>query len=122
MPSAAELKAQLRELRKESIKPVSRMKVADIAAEIQRLKGMREETPAAAATPSTVSKKSKSAVSTIQEAKQHQFPVVPDQGITAAPKKGAKAEKAPKNIVPAAVAESKKKSKLAKLMEMMDDE
>ena len=122
MPSAAELKAQLRELRKESMKPVSRMKVADIAAEIQRLKGVREETPLPAATPSSTSKRSKSAVSTIQEAKQHQFPVTPDQGITASPKKGAKIEKAPKNIVPAAVAESKKKSKLAKLMEMMDSD
>jgi len=96
------------------------MKVADIAAEIQKLKGHREETPAVAAVPSAPIKKSKAAVESIKEAKQHEFPMKPDQGITAAPKKGAKAGKAPKDVVSAAV--SKKKSKLEKLMEMMDSD
>jgi hypothetical protein len=118
MPSAAELKAELRSLRKESLKPVSRMKVADIAAEIQKLKGHREETPAVAAVPSAPIKKSKAAVESIKEAKASEFPMKPDQGITAAPKKGAKAGKAPKDVVSSEV--EKKKSKLAKLLEMMD--
>ncbi len=117
MPSAAELKAELRSLRKESLKPVSRMKVADIAAEIQKLKGHREETPAVAAVPSAPIKKSKAAVESIKEAKASEFPMKPDQGITA-PKKGK--GKAPKDVVSDAV--EKKKSKLAKLLEMMDDD
>lgn len=117
MPSAAELKAELRSLRKESLKPVSRMKVADIAAEIQKLKGVREETPAVAAVPSAPIKKSKSAVESIKEAKASDFPMKPDQGITV-PKKGK--GKAPKDVVSDAV--EKKKSKLAKLLEMMDDD
>lgn len=94
------------------------MKVADIAAEIQKLKGHREETPAVAAVPSAPIKKSKAAVESIKEAKALEFPMKPDQGITAAPKKGAKAGKAPKDIVSSEV--EKKKSKLAKLLEMMD--
>ena len=120
MPSAAELKAELRALRKESVKPVSRMKVADVAAEIQKLKGHREETPAVAAVPSAPLKKSKSAVESIKDAKAAQFPMEPDSGITAAPKKGAKVGKAPKDIVSTAV--QKRKSKLEKLMEMMDSD
>jgi hypothetical protein len=120
MTTAKELQAELRALRKDHVRPVSRMKVADISAEIQRLKGHREETPAVAAVPSAPIKKSKSAVESIKEAQQHKFPMKPDQGITAAPKKGAKAEKAPKDVVSAAVL--KKKSKLEKLMEMMDSD
>lgn len=120
MPSAAELKAELRALRKEAVKPVSRMKVADIASEIQRLKGHREETPAAAAVPSAPLKKSKSSVESIKDAKAAEFPVKPDSGITAAPKRGAKAGKAPKDVVSTAV--QKRKSKLEKLMEMMDSD
>jgi hypothetical protein len=120
MPSAAELKAELRALRKESLKPVSRMKVADIAVEIQKLKGHREETPAAAAVPSAPIKKSRSSVESIKDAKASEFPVKPDSGITAGPKKGAKAGKAPKDVVSATV--QKRKSKLEKLMEMMDSD
>jgi len=120
MPSAQDLKAELRALRKEHQKPVSRMRVADIASEIQKLKGHREETPAVAAVPSAPIKKSRAAVSTIKEAVQHEFPMKPDQGVTAAPKKGAKAGKAPKDVVSSAV--EKKKSKLAKLLQMMDSD
>jgi hypothetical protein len=118
MPSASELKAELRALRKESLKPVSRMKVADIASEIQKLKGHREETPAVAAVPSAPIKKSKAAVESIKDAKAAEFPMKPDQGITT-PKKGGKG-KAPKDVVSTAV--EKKKSKLAKLLEMMEDD
>ena len=48
--SAADLRNELRELRKEHMKPVSKMPKKDVAAEIQRLKVAREETPAVAAT------------------------------------------------------------------------
>ena len=118
MPSAKELKEELRALRKENLKPVSRMKVADIAAEIQKLRGHREETPAPAAVPSAPLKKSKSAVESIKDAQAAEFPMKPDQGITAAPKKGAKAVKAPADKVSEAV----KKSKLERLLEMMGEE
>ena len=48
--SAADLRNELRELRKEHMKPISKMPKKDVAAEIQRLKVAREETPAVAAT------------------------------------------------------------------------
>lgn len=129
MPSAKELKDELRALRKDHVKPVSRMKVADISAEIQKLKGHREETPLPAATASPPIKISRAAVETIQEAKASEFPVRPHDGKAPAhnPKKApkaAKAEKHPKNIVPAAVKKSEKgdsemKAKLAKLLELI---
>jgi hypothetical protein len=126
MTTAKEMKDELRQLRKQNMKPVSRMKVADISAEIQKLKGHREETPAPAAVPSAPLKKSMSSVESIKDAKMHEFPVKPNQGVTAGTK-GAKPGKAPKDNVSAAVAEEKaseqkKKSKLARLLEMMDEE
>lgn len=128
MPSAKELKDELRALRKDHVKPVSRMKVADISAEIQKLKGHREETPLPAATASPPIKMSRAAVETIQEAKASEFPVRPhsDKAPSHNPKRAPKAgvEKHPKNIVPAAVEKSKKgdaemKAKLAKLLELI---
>ena len=118
MPTAAELKAELRALRKNSVKPVSRMRVADVASEIQRLKGIREETPAVASVPSAPLKKSRAAVHTIQEARENDFPTRPDDGITAAPKKSAPPK--PKKDMTTIV--EKKKSKLERLMEMLDEE
>ncbi len=50
--TAKELRDELRALRKDVVKPVSKMRVTDISAEIQRLKVAREETPAVAAVPS----------------------------------------------------------------------
>ena len=52
MMSAADLRNELRALRKEQMKPVSRMSKGDVSAEIQRLKVAREETPLPAATNS----------------------------------------------------------------------
>lgn len=120
MPSAKELKDELRALRKESQKPVSRMRVADISAEIQKLKGHREETPPIAAVPSGVAKKSRSGAESLKEAKENEFPMKPDQGVTKAPKKGGKVPKAPKDIVSAAV--MNKKAKLAKLLAALDSD
>lgn len=109
--SAADLRKELRELRKEKVKPVSRMRVGDISAEIEKLRGAREETPAVASMPSAPMKKSKAAVETIKEAKAKEFPVAP----ASASEKPARADKK------APVAEPKKKnSKLAKLMKLME--
>jgi len=109
MPSAKELQAELRALRKDHVKPVSRMRVADISAEIQALKGHREETPAVAAVPSAPIKKSRAAVENIKDAVVTEFAMKPDSGAKAK----AKAPKA---------ASEKKKSRLARLLEMMEDE
>lgn len=122
MPSASDLKAELRQLRKEALKPVSRMKVADIATEIQRLKGVREETPLPAATPSAPPKRAKASVESIKEAKASEFPTQPDSSANAKEtsiKKSATkgSAKAPKNIVPDAV--EGQKAKLAKLLELL---
>lgn len=126
MPTAAELKAELRALRKEAVKPVSRMKVVDVATEIQRLKGMREITPAVASVPSSKNKGAKSSVETIQEAKAKEFPVKPDDMVTDGPRKAGRPKnssaftpKPPKDV---SAAIEKKKSKLERLMEMMDSD
>jgi len=109
MPTAAELKAELRALRKNSVKPVSRMRVADVASEIQRLKGIRETTPAVAAVPSAPLKKARSSVNTIQEARENDFPSRPEDGITAAPKKSAQPK--PKKDMTAIVEKKKANSR-----------
>lgn len=75
--SLADMRKELRDMRKESVKPVSRMKKHDISAEIQRLRGMREETPLPAATPASGNLKSKAAVTNIKKAKEAEFPTVP---------------------------------------------
>ena len=105
----AELRKELKELRKEAVKPVSRMRKGDISAEIERMRGMRAETPAAAAVPSAPLMKSKAAVESVKEAKAKEFPMIPSK---MSEKKEEKKEK-PK-------AAPKKKSKLDRLMEMMD--
>lgn len=115
MPSAAELKAELRALRKEKVRPVSRMKVSDVSAEIERLRGKREETPAPAATPSSKMKKMSPAVESIKAAKASEFPTAPADMMTTVTKKKAAAASAP-----AGSSEKKKPSKLAKLMAMLE--
>ena len=78
--SLSDMRAELRELRKEHVKPVSRMRKADISAEIEKLRRGREETPAPAAVPSAKSKMQKAAVESLKEAKMKEFPVAPDSG------------------------------------------
>ena len=57
-----ELRDELRTLRKESIKPVSKMGFKDISAEIERLKVSREETPPVASTTGGSLKKKEAVV------------------------------------------------------------
>jgi hypothetical protein len=89
--SLADMRKELRDMRKDTVKPVSRMKKSDISAEIQRLRGMREETPLPAATPSSGNLKSKGAVANIKKAKEAEFPTVP--GDKEMPSKAAKSGK-----------------------------
>lgn len=121
MPSAKDLRDELRSLRKEHVKPISKLRVADIASEIQRLKGHREETPAVAAVPSVPHKMYKSAVESIKEAQASEFPTKPVQSNLKGGKGGAgKVTKPPKDVVSDAVA--KKKAKLAKLLAALDSD
>lgn len=112
--SAADLRKQLKELRKLNVPPLSKMKKADIAQEIQRLGGKTETTPHSAATPSPPPKQRSPAVGSIKEAKAKEFPVKPAEG---------KAAKMPKA---AGEAPKKKASKMERLMaalaEMSSDE
>jgi hypothetical protein len=120
--SAKQLRDELRELRKDAVKPVSKMRMSDISVEIERLKKMRETTPAAAAVPSVPTKQMKPTVSSLKEAKELEFPVAPDAGVKksgAAPK-----AKAKKEAAVAAPEEKKKmsmKDKMAKMLAMMDE-
>lgn len=121
MPSLKEMQTELRELRKASAehKAVSRMRKGDIAAEIQKMKGMREETPAVAAIPSAPTKKSKAAVESIKEAKKMEFPIKPEDK---APKANPITSRmaSGKSSVAAGDDASKKKDKMAKLMKLME--
>lgn len=124
--SLADLRKELRELRKEHMKAPSRMRKGDISAEIERLRGRREETPAAAAVPSAPVRKSRAAVESIKEAKAAEFPVKPDSDARAtAPKKpfALKARADNKGAPKAAPKSALTKAALrAMLDEMTDDE
>ena len=119
--SAAELRAELRELRKEKMKPISKMRMGDVSAEIEKLRQARETTPAVVAVPSAPAKKVKAAAVSIKEAKRMEFPVAP---VDSEVKKGPAVKKAEK-VEKAAAPEKKKmgmKDKLAKMLAMMESD
>ena len=101
MSSLAEMRDELRELRKShpEHKPVSKMRKADISSMIQKLKVHREETPAVVATPAAAPKamKAPKPVKTKSEpapkAKMMKNVMVSERADTAAKKpKGKKAQ------------------------------
>lgn len=106
MPKIDELRTELRNLRKDTVKPVSRMKKGDISAEIERMRGHREETPAVASMPCAPQRMAKAATETIKEAKRHEFPIAP----APAPKKKM-----------AAPAPAKKRMTKAQMRAMLDE-
>jgi hypothetical protein len=108
MSSLADMRKELREMRKESVKPVSRMKKGDISAEIERMRNKRETTPSAAAVPSASPKKLASRVESIKEAKAKEFPVAP-----------AKEEKKSKAVMKEPSEKKKKGVSKAELMKMI---
>lgn len=72
------MRDELRALRKESVKPVSRMKKADCAAELEKLRGKREEVPPVAAVQGHKAPKKMVAVEKdVKVAKEMGFPVKP---------------------------------------------
>ena len=115
------MREELRRMRKETQKPVSRMKKADISAEIERMKVRREETPAVASTVASIPKKMNPSVETVKEAKAAEFPVAPAVAKSKpAPKSAAKsAAKAEVKVEKSEEAPKKKESKLKRLMAMM---
>jgi hypothetical protein len=104
--SLAEMRAELRELRKShpDHAPVSKMRKADVSDMIQRLKVHRAETPNVTAFSSAPAKMYKAASETVEKAKESEFPLAH----VAAPK-AAKAAKAPKTPKPTMKVEAAKK-------------
>ena len=109
MPSAAELRAELKALRKSHPEhaPVSKMKTGDVSDMIQKMKMRLEETPPVAAIKSADAKVYKSAVESVKKAKETEFPLMPHADAPAPSKKmpaAPRASKAPTkpkmNVVP----------------------
>ena len=114
------MKDELRALRKNSMKPVSRMKKADIASELEKLRGKREEVPPVAATVSAAApKKMEAKVKDVKRAKELEFPSAPVEE----KKKGGKKESKKATVVGGSgalgVKTEMKKSKMERLMEMI---
>ena len=86
--------------------------MGDISAEIEKLRGAREETPAVSAVPSAAPRSLKPAVETIKQAKKSEFPVAPGSGAVekrAVAKKGGEKKKAKEDV-------------LERLMKLMEEE
>ena len=128
MPSLAEMRAELKELRKSdpSHGPISKMKKADVSAAIERLRVGREETPAPAATPSAPPRRNQPATQSIKEAKRDEFPVEPASKGTTKGEARKTARKAyegetPKKVEKKAAGATKEKL-MAILHKMMEDD
>lgn len=111
MSSLAELRKELREARKETVKAPSRMKKNDILVELEKMKGKRESTPPVASVVSAVPMKAEAKVADVKKAKEKEFPTKPVAESKAKEAKGKAPAKAP--MV------EKKSSKMERLMKMM---
>jgi hypothetical protein len=128
MSDLKSMREELRALRKDHVKPVSRMRKGDISSELNRLREMREETPAVASYSTVKAPRQVSSVDSIHEAKASEFPVEPERAkkqmpkalVRPAPKVAAKAAKAAKAAPKADL--KKKESKLAQLMRLLESE
>lgn len=117
--SAKEARDHLRELRKEHVRPVSKMGKRDVLEEIERLKVKLETTPSVAASSGAPTKRMNPSVKSIKEAKREEFPIAPeDQDKALAPakgtKKGEERKTARKAYEPVTKAEVKKEEKALK--------
>ena len=110
MSSLKEMRDELRALRKESVKPVSKMRKGDIAAELEKMRETREETPPVAAVGGAKTKKLAPATESVKKAKEKEFPVRPSDG----------EKKAKKSAPAAAPAKAKPKMTKAMLRAMME--
>jgi hypothetical protein len=105
------MRKQLREARKETVKPVSRMKKGDVLMELEKLKNKREETPPVASTGGAKPKKMEAVQSDVKVAKEKGFPTKPVEESKAKKDKG--------SAVPKTTGE-KKPSKMEKLKAMLE--
>ena len=114
------MKDELKQLRKTAAaKPISKMKKSDIAVELEKLRGAREQTPAVVATKSSPSKSMVPKIADVKVAKEKEFPVAP-----AAPKKAMKGKKEVSPVPSRGSSVEPKMSKndmLKKLIEEMED-
>lgn len=120
--SLKEMRDELKTLRKEksTIKPISKMKKTEIALELEKLRGVREETPAPSATKSAMPKKMEAKIADIKVAKENEFPVAP---ASSKKKTGGKKETVVGGSGAVGVeTKMSKKDMLKKLIEEMDDE
>jgi len=111
----ADMRKELRELRKEHVKPVSRLRKADIASELEKLRHKTDTTPLVAATPGTPAKKAKATVESITKAKEAEFPVKPSKETVAVESKAQKAVKKAEGKPP-------KKDLIEKLKQLLESE
>lgn len=109
MSSLAEMRKELREARKETVKPVSRMKKGDILMELEKMKGKRESVPPVASVVGATPMKAEMKVKDVKKAKEKEFPTAPVAESKA---------KEPKAKAPAA---PKKLSKMEMMMKMIDE-
>jgi hypothetical protein len=117
--SLAEMRKELRILRKEHVKPVSRLRKSDIASELERLRDKRESVPPVASTVGMKAKKTEAKIADIKVAKEHDFPVKPAEES----KKKVSSKSSKKATVvggSGAVDVEPKMSKKALLMKMLD--
>ena len=114
------MRKELREMRKETVKPVSRMRKGDISNEIEALRNRRETTPAVAAVPSAAPRKMEPEVEKIKDVKKSVFMRVPG---TAVKDKMVKAtpEKTDSKMKMKSEAKSSKKDMLMKMLAELDD-
>ena len=113
MSSLAEMRKELRELRKESVKPVSRLKKGDVLMELERLRGKREDTAPVASTAGAKPKKMESVHADVKVSKERGFPMKPVEE--------SKAKKGKGSAVPSTTGAAKKPGKMERLMKMIDE-
>jgi hypothetical protein len=110
--SLAEMRKELRELRKQHVKPVSRLRKGDVALELEKLRGTRDTTAPVASTPAAPARRVKAAAESLKESKMSEFQTKPIDG----PVKMGKSEASKTK------ATSSKKDKLARLLALMEDD
>lgn len=110
------MRKELKELRKanKEHQPVSKLRKADIAAQLDRLRGVRETTAPVASTPGAESKKMAPKARSVKESKEEEHPMAPHHGTTKGePRKSAR--KAFEGETP----KKAKKAMMEKMMKMM---
>lgn len=115
--SLKDMRDELRALRKDSVKPVSRMKKMDIASELERLRGIRESVPPVASVGGAKPKEPKAKISDIKVAKEKEFPTKPSEEPK---KKAGKMLSGVASKTASADSAPKKTDKLAKLKAMLE--